>query len=714
MPERAKSNPDDYIYDGFRPDTQDWQGREQELRQLKAWLADSAVQLVGIKAAGGFGKSALAKKVADQWGDEVADEVTEQAEGQAQEFERTLALTFSRAYPFSLWGRWLMAHFGQRVEDGVSDERLVGMAVAQLQQVRCLLILDNVETLLAADSRQWQDARYGEFWVGWLSTAGESVVLVTSREEPDVPNNLMRGCRWWPLEGLENEPGMALLRSLDVIGERQALREFVGLAAGHPLLLKLAAGWLRAEEPDDPDIKYLKNINGLNLFEFVGAHRGEPETSVGRILAATLARLPEQMAVLLPGLSVYRLPFSRAGAAAMGSDDVTVEALRKLVKRSLLQAKRQQVGDERIWLFEFQPLVQRYLQAQANGDAHQRAIAYYQSVKSPVLSATGDPEATIAYREIFHHYCELGEYAIALDFITTQTDEEDRYSSCDMVLQLSGYNAIRLAQYERLTQQWQPLNDEEKRLFSDALKAQGDVLQFLDRRDEAITNYDEALAIYRQVGDRLGEANTLKAQGDVLQFLDRRDEAIENYAQALAIYRQVGARLGEANTLQAQGDVLQFLDRRVEAITNYDEALAIYRQVGDRLGEANTLKAQGDVLQFLKRSSEAIENYDEALAIYRQVGDRLGEANTLQAQGLLQADAQQGVAYLQSAQTLYEQIGHLYSQGVNLFYLAQLYAQLQQRDAAIEAFQAAASLGKQIDFAPLVELAEQAIEEIQA
>ncbi|MGC1310523.1 MAG: hypothetical protein WA885_25100 [Phormidesmis sp.] len=320
-----------------------------------------------------------------------------------------------------------------------------------------------------------------------------------------------------------------------------------------------------------------------------------------QILAATLARLPEQMAALLPGLSVYRRPFSRAGAAAMGSEEVTVAALRKLVKRLILQAKRQQVGDERIWLFEFQPLVQRYLQAQATGEAHWRAIAYYQSIKSPILSATNKPEATTAtdkleatipYQEIFHHYCELGEYAIALDFIRTQTDEEDRYSSCDMVLQLSGYNATRLSQYERLTQQWQPNNDEGNRLFSDALQA----------------------------------------QGDVLQFLDRRDEAIANYAAALAIYRQVGARLGEANTLQAQG--------------------------------------------------------------------------------LLQADAQQGVAYLQLAQTLYEQIGSLYGQGVNLFYLGQRYGQLQQSDASIAAFQAAASLGEQIDFAPLVEFAQKAIEEL--
>jgi hypothetical protein len=33
------------------------------------------------------------------------------------------------------------------------------------------------------------------------------------------------------------------------------------------------------------------------------------------------------------------------------------------------------------------------------------------------------------------------------------------------------------------------------------------------------------LQFYRDIGDRLGEANTLKAIGDVLQFLTRSDEA---------------------------------------------------------------------------------------------------------------------------------------------------------------------------------------------
>jgi hypothetical protein len=47
-----------------------------------------------------------------------------------------------------------------------------------------------------------------------------------------------------------------------------------------------------------------------------------------------------------------------------------------------------------------------------------------------------------------------------------------------------------------------------------------------------------------------------------------------------------------------------------------------------------------------------------------------------------------------------------------LFYLGTLYAQLQQPDDALKAFRAAAALGQQINFAPLIDYAEKEIENL--
>ena len=113
--------------------------------------------------------------------------------------------------------------------------------------------------------------------------------------------------------------------------------------------------------------------------------------------------------------------------------------------------------------------------------------------------------------------------------------------------------------------------------------------------DEALANYEQAIGLFRDVGDRLGEANTLKAIGDVLKFLKRNDEALASYEQANGLFRDVGSRLGEANTLEAIGDVLKFLKRNDEALANYEQANGLFRDVGDRLGEANIFPELGDL-----------------------------------------------------------------------------------------------------------------------
>ncbi|GAB1539497.1 hypothetical protein NUACC21_21640 [Scytonema sp. NUACC21] len=121
-------------------------------------------------------------------------------------------------------------------------------------------------------------------------------------------------------------------------------------------------------------------------------------------------------------------------------------------------------------------------------------------------------------------------------------------------------------------------------------------------REWAIQAYEKAIALQEKLGLKADLASSLESLGDLYFELKKQVKLADDYYQrALEIYRQIGDRLGEANTLIAIGDVLQFLDRRDEALERYEQALDFYRQIGDRLGEANTLKAIGDVLQFLDR-----------------------------------------------------------------------------------------------------------------
>lgn len=237
--------------------------------------------------------------------------------------------------------------------------------------------------------------------------------------------------------------------------------------------------------------------------------------------------------------------------------------------------------------------------------------------------------------------------------------------------------------------------------------------QILKDTNKALEMYNEAATIYREIGDKLGEAHTLKEIGDVLQFLQRGMEALENYEAAIAIYREIGAQRVEANTLRELFNVLQFLKRDTEALEKYGMAMPIYKEVGAQLGEANTLKVIGDALQVLNRRTEALEKYKAAMAIYREINARWGEANTLQAIGILEEDPVIGLAKSQEALSLYIEIGDKESQSRNLIHFtSKIQLKLGQKSEALSSLKLAAELAKEIDYEPMVNYANQKIAKI--
>ncbi|MBX3052858.1 MAG: tetratricopeptide repeat protein [Caldilineaceae bacterium] len=118
------------------------------------------------------------------------------------------------------------------------------------------------------------------------------------------------------------------------------------------------------------------------------------------------------------------------------------------------------------------------------------------------------------------------------------------------------------------------------------LKAQGDVLSFQDKRDEALEKYEGALGLFQAVGDRLGEANVLKAQGDVRRILREYDIAQEHYQQALALYRLIGAKQGEANSFLGLGRLALAQENWPVARQMTEEAIARHAANQDRFGTA--------------------------------------------------------------------------------------------------------------------------------
>ena len=131
--------------------------------------------------------------------------------------------------------------------------------------------------------------------------------------------------------------------------------------------------------------------------------------------------------------------------------------------------------------------------------------------------------------------------------------------------------------------------------------------------------HQQSLDIFRQIGDRHGEASSLNGLGNAYGSLGEYPRAIDFYQQSLEIKRQIGYRSGEANSLSDLGIVYRSLGEYPRAIDFHQQSLEIFRQIGDRHGEASSLKNLAYALAKLDRPWEALQHYQKARQLYAKL-----------------------------------------------------------------------------------------------
>jgi CHAT domain-containing protein/uncharacterized protein HemY len=180
----------------------------------------------------------------------------------------------------------------------------------------------------------------------------------------------------------------------------------------------------------------------------------------------------------------------------------------------------------------------------------------------------------------------------------------------------------------------------------------GEVYRALSQYAPAITYYEQALALQREVDDRAGAGRTLNNLGETYWALSQYAPAIDAYHQALALQQEVDDRAGAGTTLANLGAVYWALSQYAPAIDAYHQALAIQREVHDWAGAGATLNNLGCVYDALSQYAKAIAFYNQALRIRREVvHDRAGAGATLNNLG----EAYRALGQYTPAITYYEQ-----------------------------------------------------------
>jgi WD40 repeat protein len=214
-------------------------GRKRELAQLEQWIVQDDCRLLTISGMGGIGKSSLsvclARSIQDQ-------------------FSCVIWRSLRNAPTIEALLRDLLQFIYIKQETILPDDAatLTELLVEQLRQQRCLLILDNVETVLnVVGSGQYRSGYegYGQVLRCIGETSHCSCLILTSREQVrelvrlDGEGAPVKHLR---LAGLLLEEAKEILwtKGLTSLTKDQT-RNLIELYTGNPLALKIVAATLR-------------------------------------------------------------------------------------------------------------------------------------------------------------------------------------------------------------------------------------------------------------------------------------------------------------------------------------------------------------------------------------------------------------------------------------------------------------------------------------
>ena len=214
---------------GEAPDVSIFYGRTEELATLEKWIQVDRCRLVGVLGMGGIGKSALSVKLAQR------------IQG---EFDYVIWRSLRNAPPLDSLLRDLVLFLSNQQDLEAAPNHLMYW----LQASRCLVILDNVETILQAGNQVGQYRSGYEGYGDLLRILGESphqsCVLITSREKPAeiaTFEGMELAVRSHQLHG-SLETALGVIETKDLVGSAQQKRRLCERYGYSPLALKIAAG----------------------------------------------------------------------------------------------------------------------------------------------------------------------------------------------------------------------------------------------------------------------------------------------------------------------------------------------------------------------------------------------------------------------------------------------------------------------------------------
>jgi CHAT domain-containing protein/tetratricopeptide (TPR) repeat protein len=228
------------------------------------------------------------------------------------------------------------------------------------------------------------------------------------------------------------------------------------------------------------------------------------------------------------------------------------------------------------------------------------------------------------------------------------------------------------------------------------IAAESAELEGIRARDETVekmrlrtAKIEEALSLWRQLGDRQGELRTLTIIGNRYRRIGEPLTAMKLYQEAVRIAHELGDSYQEANLLLSFGHVHNDEGNYQAALETYDRAKRIFESQSRRYGAAIAMMSIGATYRLLGETQRSLEYYQQALPAFSSLNDIDNECNSLNGMGDIyqrMGQMRQALDFHNRALALARKYRAVTTEALTLGFIGDVYLNLGERQKALESF----------------------------